>query len=194
MVSAYCLQDIEILELIVYLCSIIGYGLSNGICIICAGGTASPSGATAPCYTCSAGLFSPSNAGVCTPCPADTFAAKSGTINCSPCDPGQIAISGSTSCTLCQPGTYHDSLDSCSNCLGTGIATCGPVLWAANTWYVNQLYFLKIVPQFLISSATKQFWWVWISFWRLHSLYWRLVIPWSYCNLLNLSFRNFRAC
>lgn len=115
-----------------------GYGYSNSTntCVACIAGTASPANSMLPCSTCSPGQFAGALASNCTACNLDFFSSKSGASTCIACSIGQTASLGSTICSTCNNNTYRSAVNTCSNCMGTGIATCGPVTNAANSWWV----------------------------------------------------------
>lgn len=111
-----------------------GYGLVQGACLACAGGQRSDEGNMLPCFTCPSGQYSPPLSSKCIPCAVDTFAYSPGSSACTDCPAGSISIAGSSNCTICAAGTWESGIATCTSCMGTGVATCGPITSAANTW------------------------------------------------------------
>lgn len=115
-----------------------GYGFNNwGACNACIGGTASPEGSTQPCISCLPGQFAYPISASCTPCFANTFAVGSGSTTCANCPSGQVSPIGASGCSTCFTGTYSTGPNTCSSCMGTGIASCGPVSSKANNCYAG---------------------------------------------------------
>lgn len=72
-----------------------GYGLINGACIGCLGGTFSLSGATGACSPCGPGFFSSPVAGICTNCQTGFFSTGSSS-KCTSCTTLSIASCSQT--------------------------------------------------------------------------------------------------
>lgn len=120
--------------LLIYLNSLAGYGLLHGSCISCIGGFASKAGANVECLTCIPGQYSNPGASICVSSPLDTFTPDFGSPSPTPCDLGKIAPIGSTSCAFCSTGNYKSDVFTCASCMGTGIASCGPIYNSATSW------------------------------------------------------------
>lgn len=94
---------------------------------MCIAGYFSQEGATAPCFICPVGYYSSQSAAACTICDSDTVAPYAGMSSCTACGTGQIAPVGSTGCGFCGTGTYKSSINTCTSCLNTGMATCNRI-------------------------------------------------------------------